>query len=469
MKRIPAVAFAVGCAWAAVASANDGQLDPTFGNGGVALAGITNTSNTLNGGPVLQADGKILVCNGITDNGASGADFFVARFSADGVPDDSFSFDGTTTIDFDGGTGGSAGGDICSAIAVQADGKIVVVGVTSTATSDGSDFAVARLNPDGTLDSSFGAGTGKAVIPIDLTPTGATDSATSLAIQADGKIVIAGTAVTATGSNVALVRLSADGSRDSAFNLTGKVNFSFGASTTFDETDNAFAVVIDSANRILVSGTASYTGPDGVINQFAVARVRPNGQLDADFHASGRVAVPFDPGNGLSNAASYGLTIQRDGKIVLVGAANSSTSATANNDVALARLLADGSLDASFGIGGRTLVPFDLEPNGADLGIAVAEQSNGKLVIVGAALNAAVTLGAAVRLDSDGTPDSSFGVLGKLTYDFGFGASMDQQLIRNLVFQGTQIVVSGIGYVPGGIDMYVARLSVDQIFADGFE
>src|SRR5690606_2795814 len=95
--------------------------------------------------------------------GVESSDFYVARFTADGELDTSFSFDGRTTVDFDGGD------DICTGLAVQPDGKIVIVGTSAPHLGSNGDFAIARLNSDGTLDTAgFGNGSGKSVVAFDL-------------------------------------------------------------------------------------------------------------------------------------------------------------------------------------------------------------------------------------------------------------------------------------------------------------
>jgi uncharacterized delta-60 repeat protein len=199
-----------------------------------------------------------------------------------------------------------------------------------------------------------------------------------------------------------------------------------------------------------------------------VARLLPNGHFDANFHANGRTTISFDLGNGTSEANSYGLLIDQDGKIVLVGAARSSPSGTGNADMAVARLMPDGSMDDGFGTGGEVLVPFDLTANGTDVALGVVEQSDRKLILGGLAGDSGTDLAAAVRLHDDGTLDASFGSLGKQTYDFGLNPT-GGQAFRNVALQGTQIVAGGIAYVPGGVDMFVTRLNVDLIFANGFE
>jgi uncharacterized delta-60 repeat protein len=449
----------------AIASAADGDLDTTFGTNGFRLTGLTDGYSSIPAGMAMQPDGKILLC--IAEGDYPALDFFVARFTADGDLDTTFSFDGKTTIDFGGNT------DICAGVAVQADGKIVVAGVTQPDLDTNSDFAIARLNADGTLDTAtFGAGTGKAVVNFDLGGSNA-DTATSLALKANGKIVVGGYAATETnGFDFAILQLNTDGTRDTSFNLTGRatVAFDLAASTTKD--DSATRVAIDTQGRIIIAGYVDAGTPGGT--DFGVARLLAGGQVDPDFSADGRAVIAFDLGGatGANGDGAYSLTLQGDGRIVLAGIADSSTTVDVNQDMAVVRLLPDGTLDSTFGIGGRTTIVFDLEPNGQDIALATAQQSNGRLIVAGAAVAPSTGAIAAtlVRLMPDGTPDATFGSVGKRTYDFG-QSTPSGQLFNGIAFQDNQIVV--VGSLNSGdtahIDHFAARMTIDLIFANGFD
>ena len=460
-KTAPGLALGVVCA---IASAADGDLDTTFGTNGFRLTGLTDGISNLPAGMAMQPDGKMLLCNG---EGVGAYDFFVARFTADGDLDTSFSFDGKTTIDFGGNN------DNCQGIAVQADGKIVVAGPTQPGTSGNVDFAVARLNADGTLDTAtFGAGTGKSVINFDLGGT-ENDYAAAIAIKPDGKIVVAGFAATELdGSDFAIVQLNADGTRDTSFNLTGRVTIGFNLAASTSKDDTATRVAIDAQGRIVVAGYVDNGTPGGT--DFAVARVLANGQLDPDFSADGRSVIAFDLGGagGSNSDGAYSLALQRDGRIVLGGITDSSPTSDLNQDMAIVRLLPDGTLDTSFGIGGRTTIVFDLAANGQDLALGLAEQSNGRLVVAGAAVNPTTSgiLAVAARLMPNGTPDASFGTLGKKTYDFGLTAPSGQ-LFNGVALQDNQIVfVGSLNVIDSAhVDHFAARVLNDLIFADGFD
>ncbi|HEU4664521.1 MAG TPA: delta-60 repeat domain-containing protein [Dokdonella sp.] len=452
---------------AAPAFAADGDLDPTFGTGGLALAGIADAFGGATAcKPVLQPDGKILTCG--TRQIGSSADFFVVRFTADGQLDPTFSFDGKVTIDFTGANGT----DQATALALQSDGKIVVAGNTNPDRGSGHyDFAVARLDADGTLDTTFGAGTGKKVIAFDLAGGTGNDNAADVALQSDGRIVVAGSvATTGNGSDIGIARLLTDGSPDASFNLNGKVSFGFDLVGSTTKDDIATRVAIDHAGRIVVAGAAD-AGADAIGTDFAVARVRANGTLDPDFDADGRATVAFDVGLSKADAA-FGLAIDTDDSIALSGNVDVSPSMTANQDIGIVKLLPDGSPDTTFGVGGKTIVTFDETPNGLDFGLDVAIRDDGRLVIAGAAAYSSSNLyGALVRLLANGDLDAGFGTLGRRSYDFGLTTPSSQAFL-GLTLAGDAIYAGGIAVVSDSgseVDVFIARMNEDTIFADGFD
>lgn len=457
---------------AVVASAAEGDLDATFGAGGFRLSGILDGYPNLTAAMVVQPDGKIVVCG---SEGTSGAfDFYVARFTADGALDTSFSFDGRTTVDFGGNE------DFCNGLALQADGKIVLAGYTQVPSDPNTDFAVARLNSDGTLDTAgFGAGTGKVVVAFDLGGSNA-DLANAIALRPNGRIVVAGTARTAAnGTDFAILQLNTDGTRDTGFNLTGRVTVGFNLAGSSTKDDAASSVAIDDAGRIVVAGAADHGTPAG--SDMAIARLLPTGALDPDFNADGRATLAFDLGGagGANSDQAIGVHIDRQERIVLVGAADSSATSSgspsnANSDVAVARLLPDGSPDATFGLGGKTVIAYDLGGSNTDYGTTILEQGNGRLYIAGTSIGDQAApcyeYATLMRLRADGTPDASFGSVGKRQYDFE-QSTPSGQLFNGLAFQGSKIVLGGALNTQDimHIDFVVARVADDVIFADDFE
>jgi uncharacterized delta-60 repeat protein len=363
---------------------------------------------------------------------------------------------------------------------VQSDGKIVLAGTTTPHMGANSDFAVARLDSDGTLDTAgFGSGTGKSVVGFDLGGSNA-DNAFAVALRPDGRIVVVGSANTpSNGLDFAILQLNTDGSRDTGFNLTGRVTVGFDLAGSTAKNDEAHKVAIDASGRIVAAGFADHGTAGGL--DMAVLRLLPTGQPDADFNADGRATLAFDIGgaNGGNDEQAIGMTIDREERIVLTGAVDSSPTSntdpqTANNDVAVARLLPDGSPDATFGIGGKTAIAFDLAPNGTDYGLAVLEQANGRLLVAGTAIGLqappSYEYATLIRLQPNGTPDPTFGSVGKRMYDFA--QSMPSgQLFNGIVKQDSKIVLAGaLNSVDlDHIDFMVARITDDLIFADSFE
>lgn len=462
----------LGALCAPSALAADGDIDSTFGDSGLAMAGLVDGGGNACG-PLVQPDGRILICNTRRTNGSSGSDLFVARFTADGQLDPSFSFDGRTTIDFDAG----AGSDQANGLALQADGRIIVVGSTASSPafdSQTTDFAIARLLADGSLDTSFGSGTGKKTVAFNLdTDTGLGDDiAIDVAIQPNGRIVVAGTAQRnmALGNyDFAVVRLLADGTPDASFNLSGTATLAFDLASSASKSDQLQAMALDQSGRILLAGSANKQTDN---TDFAFARLLANGQPDPDFDADGRATLAFDLGETNADGAA-GVSLQRDGKILAIGAAARPTGT--NNDWAIARLLPDGTPDATFGVLGKTVLAFDLATDGTDSGLSIIEESTGRLLLCGAAQwlgSPGYAVAAAfARLDRHGEPDPTFGVLGKRTYQFGLSAA-DSQAFLGIAFQGSQPIVAGISIVSGvdnPIDNFLVRLETDLIFANGFE
>jgi uncharacterized delta-60 repeat protein len=160
----------------------------------------------------VQADGKIVVV-GTSNSGSGNSEFAVARLNDDGSLDNSFDGDGMVTTSFT-----TPGDDVGSGIAVQADGRVVVVG-TSNSGSGNSEFAVARFNDDGSLDNSFGVGG-----LVTTSFSGGDDVGSGIAVQADGRVVVVGTSDNGSGaSELAVARFNLDGSLDNSFSGDGRV------------------------------------------------------------------------------------------------------------------------------------------------------------------------------------------------------------------------------------------------------
>ncbi|MFF1396789.1 calcium-binding protein [Streptomyces sp. NPDC058287] len=380
-------AFVLLCPGAALAA--PGDLDPSFGTGGK----VTTDFGANDGaeGVALQADGKVVAV------GNSGAGFALARYNTDGSLDTSFDTDGKVTTDF-----GSPSANLAHAVALQADGKIVVAGLVGDPVTAEGNFALARYNTDGSLDTSFGTG-GKVI-----TDMGGADGAFGVAVQADGRIVAAGLSGAGTaGDNFALARYNADGSLDTSFDNDGKVITDFGGD------DPGHGVAVQADGKIVAVGASAPLNTGDY--DFALARYNTNGSLDTSFDTDGKVTTAF----GEDSDTASDVVLQPDGKIVAFGHSDQLPGNITDFDFALARFNADGSLDTSFDTDGKSTADL----GGRDFGAGVALQGNGKMVAVGSneAASNVVDFGLA-RFNADGSLDTSFGTGGKVITRFGGGS-----------------------------------------------
>jgi uncharacterized delta-60 repeat protein len=267
---------------------SDGSLDTSFGRNGIAtpthLPGVTSVSDVA----ALQPDGHILVAV------ESGLRLVVARYNSDGSVDSSFGTGGVAATDFS-----DSPGVFTTCLALQPDGDIVAAGYAYTSST--SLVALTRFHPDGSVDTSFGAA-GRVATAFPDTPV---QAVSSVAVQADGGIVVAGRASRSSQDLFALARYDSDGSLDTSFGTGGLVTTSFGSST-----QDALAVALQPNGRIVAVGY--------VANRFALARYDPDGSLDESFGTGGLVTTsPITPGGG----SAWGVAIQPDGRIAAVGGA----------------------------------------------------------------------------------------------------------------------------------------------------
>src|SRR5918999_1292608 len=237
---------------ASPAAAPPGDLDPTFDGDGKVTTDVAGSFDQAFG-MAIQGDGKIVAAGVAVVSGAD--DFALARYNSDGSLDITFDGDGKVTTDF--------GSDQAFAVAIQGDGKIVAAG--GAFVSNNQDFALARYNTDGSLDTTFD-GDGK--VTTDL--AGGTDQAYAVAIQG-GKIVVTGGAVVSGGEDFALARYNTDGALDTTFSGDGRVNTDFGSAN-----EQARGVAIQGDGKIVVAGFAFVSGA----NDFALARYQSQGTAD---------------------------------------------------------------------------------------------------------------------------------------------------------------------------------------------
>lgn len=403
------------------AHAAAGDLDPSFGIGGKVTTDFSGSDDHATA-VLQQADGKIIAI-GYSFPPASGPRFVLARYNTDGSLDPSFGSGGKVITSF------FDRGDLAFAGVLQPDGKIIAAGTTTDA--NGSlNFGLARYNPNGSLDLSFGTG-GKVLTNF----SGALSQATALALQPDGKIVAGGeTDAFTPNPNFALARYNADGSLDNTFGSGGKVITDF--SGNFDIIND---LVIQSDGKIVAGGRADLVS-DPRNGVFALARYNADGSLDLSFGAGGKVTTDFFG----SIDDIRGLALQSDGKIVAAGIAAGSNPG--DIEVALARYNPNGSLDSSFGSGGKATNALGSTDSQA---FAVTLTSGGKLVIAGVISNNFFV----AQFNVDGSLDSSFGMGGKVIVDFSASPSLAAAV---LVQADGKIVAAGGAGNPS--DFALARL-----------
>ena len=359
----------------------DGTLDASFGTGGK----VTTALGFADAG-VLDPEGRIVAAGSMLVSRPD-FDFAVARYAANGALDPSFGSGGKVMTSFGSTT------DLAEAVALQADGKIVAAGTSGVSELRNNAFALVRYSPDGTLDQGFGSG-GKVTTKFS---SPGYDAASALAIQPDGKIVVAGSNFVASRegpSDFALARYNPDGTLDASFGAGGKVTTTFGTGGDFGN-----ALVLQPDGKIVVVG---YTYVGGVAGQsyFALARYRADGTLDPGFGFAGKVTTDFGPGG----ASAWAAALQPDGKIVAAGTGPGGA-------FALARYGTNGALDTSFGTGGTVTTAVGMEDE-AQVG-AVAVGSQGKVIAAGWSSTCTYQDFALTRYLPNGSLDTSFGYTDK--------------------------------------------------------
>ncbi len=382
-------ARAVAVLWIVVSSlaaALPGAPDATFGSGfGTVITPIgsgTDVAYSL----ALQPDGMFVVA-GTCSNGTD-YDFCLARYLANGALDTNFNGIGKvlTTI--------GNGNDGAYSVALQPDGKIVVSGSCLNGTT--YDFCLARYLASGALDLSFN-GSGKVMTAIGS----GTDAAYSVALQPDGKIVVAGRCSNGTNTDFCLARYLASGALDVSLNSTGTVITTIGGGS-----DVARGVALQPDGKIVVAGYCS----NGITYDFCLARYLASGTLDASFNGSGTVISPI----GVGDDYAISLALQPDGKIIVSGVCSNG----ANSDFCLARYLANGTFDTSFNSTGKVITPIG---NSDDYGYSVALQPDDKIVVAGYCSNGTNFDFCLARYLANGTLDTSFNSTGKVITAIGSG------------------------------------------------
>ncbi len=370
------------------AKSQQGTLDPTFGSNG-----IVNTSfpggNTVYFTQAIQQDDKVVVAAQFYDVPVTSNVIKLVRYLPDGSIDALFGDNGRSVpINFS-----------VSSLATQEDGKIIAAG-----------GALVRLMPNGTIDSSFGI---NGTVIIKVGGYGSySQSAKDVILQQDGKILITGSYIADAQFriDVYVARYNPDGSLDESFGESGKAIVPGGVTSE--------TIVLQRDGKIVIGGSDE-TGGRNQRGRFFLSRLKVNGDLDSSFDENGLVFTDFDK----DGEYIYEIVLQQDGKIVAAGSAGQPGWEGVIPYMAVARYNTDGSLDQSFGEGGKASIKF----NAYSQANAVALQQNGKIVITGYKSNTDGNYVIA-RLLENGTLDPAFGNNGITITDIGTTADQAKDI-----------------------------------------
>ncbi len=325
-------------------------------------------------------------------------------------------------------------------IAIQQDGKIILTG------ESGNDIAIARYNEDGILDNTFGLN-GKVI-----TSNGLTINPSSLALQQDGKIVLAGWTINngGTNHNIAFVRYKTNGDLDSSFGSFGKVIHDFS-----NYGDGLYSVKIQPDGKIVASG---YYFTNGTNSDFLIVRLNSDGTLDGSFGNGGIVVKPV--GNLADFAVS--LALQSNNKILIGGYSDNGS----NLDISIVRFHSNGDIDSAFGNNGKVNLPIGNGNSGIQ---SICVQSDNNIVAAGFSYNAQINEDFTIlRLDTNGVLDNTFGNGGITITEINTGA---HERINSIAIQfNGKIIAVGESQNSGNsiaLARYETNGSLDSSFGAG--
>ncbi len=444
----------------------NGNLDVSFnGNGKLSIAGVGGSNTAFNS--KIQNDGKVLLCfyklgyfslarlhdltnfnsnNGkmITQigtsadvanaiairpngkiiiggyasnavNSTSNNDFALVGYNADGSFDYTFGNNAVVKTEFI-----AFSNEEIRALAIQPDGKVIAAGTVGSGAA--TNIVVARYAADGSgLDATFGVN-GRIIIDF----SGTQENVFCMALLSDGKILVAGSVVNGTNTDVAIIKLTSLGGLDGTFGVNGRFSTNMGAGYTYAL---ARGIAMQTDNKIVLGVYAN--------GDFGVVRLNATGVLDTSFDVDGKVTATF---SATTFEEVCGIFVLSDGKIIVSG----NTDFVSNqDDFAVMRFNTDGSLDNTFGSGGKTLAGFNV--NSGDLSSAMTVYPNGKIVVAGQAGYGTIAL---CRFNANGTLDTGFDDDGKITFEIGYG--IDQVKAMALQTDG-KILLAG-NYANGAND-----------------
>jgi len=475
-------AYTTNYEFAMIRYTNVGVIDTTFGNNGKVLTDIETNSTDYGSSIKILNDGKILFTG--TSNKGSGNDIALVQYTNNGVIDTTFGANGKVTTDI-----GSNTTDYATSIQVTGTGKILVAGYTS---SFNNDFALLQYNSSGLLDSEFGFG-GKAIVDLGSSSkdtvydlklhangkillvgssdmngsldfallrylntgaldtsfgqnakvlsdigTGSADLLTSMQVQSDGKILLAGQSNFNLNGNFdfALTRYNSSGTLDTTFGSNGKMMTDLNSNSV----DTLTSLEIQTNGKIIAAGYSTF----GTDTDISLVRYNPNGTVDSTFGSSSKVLTDI---NAHSIDKANAIKLQFSSKILVAG----STKTGSNSDFVLVRYTILGALDTTFGTNG--VVVTDIGTNSWDEAYSLQLQTDGKILLAGISNttgNQDITL---TRYTFNGVPDTSFGNNGKVITNLG-----GNDFAYNIQIQDdNKILVAGTSNVNGNNDFLLIR------------
>jgi uncharacterized delta-60 repeat protein len=441
-------------------NAQDGRPDRTFGNRGIVKTSLGRAYNYYNSGTQIlpQPDGSMFMIY------ESPGLFFITKKMADGTTDMSYGFGGFSV----------PVAALYAHAAQQPDGKIVIVGSNYNLNSE--NFVIARFNVNGRLDKSFG----KDGIQFSRDPGIAAD----IIIQSDGKIIIAGNYDDFRNQiyNVVIARYNTNGSPDNSFGAGGQIQ------TDYQYNDWVNTIAVQADGKIVIGGSSimrfnsngiqdnTFNGgermfinveaimiqPDGKIvsansfggNNFSITRLNTDGLPDNTFDGDGYQTIDF----GITGAAVKTIALQAADKIMVAGYAKDGI----NTNLVTGRLNANGSLDVTYSVDGKMVSSFG---SATDFISAVFIQNDGKFFAIGSTINAAVRDVAVARYNSNGEPDNSFDGDGKLIDHLILGYS---QFTCTAVQKDGKALAAGYTWNGRDFDFALVRYNLDGTLDNSF-
>jgi uncharacterized delta-60 repeat protein len=373
------------------------------------FGGVNDSSSKC----LIQSDGKIVLI------GSASTNFAAVRLNSLGGIDTSFGTNGALAIDY-------GGNDVALSGAIQTDGKIILSGSYAWGTTS-SDFALARLLTNGTLDSSFGTN-GKVIINFSQY-----DTADSIALQSDGKILIGGHTYYSSNDDFIAIRLDTNGVLDNTFSADGITNTDLGSR------DMGYSITSLPNQSVLLVGESGW----GV----GIVKYSLDGQLDNTFGQGGKVVL-----SNFSHSDVIKVVTATDGKIFI----GSDTNSGSNRDFSIIRLNSNGSIDTTFANQGRA--SFDFNGKNDYLSDLIL-LPDGKIYLTGSSTGDF----SALRLNANGSLDTTFGTNGQVITDLG---GSDDTSYSAAIQNDGKLVLAGKSNGNFAVIRYNQSGVLDQSFAN---